>query len=51
VRSQWGSEHVHGLFGSAGSRLGRWVMGNSWIVLGWLVVVLVDLADVVCNGP
>jgi hypothetical protein len=51
VRSQRGSEHVHGLFGSARSRMGSWFMANSWMVLGWLVVVLVDVADVVCNGP
>jgi hypothetical protein len=26
-------------------------MANLCMVLGWLVVVLVDVADVVCNGP
>jgi hypothetical protein len=51
VSSKCGSEHVHGLFGPAGSRLGSWFMANSWMVLGWIAVVLVDVAEVVCNGP
>ena len=51
VSSRRGSEHVHGLFGPAGSWLGSWFMANSWMVLAWLVVVLVIAADVGCNGP
>ena len=49
--SRRASEHVHGLFGPGGSRLGSWFMANSWMVLAWLVVVLVIAADVGCNGP